>query len=60
MGVVVSSDVTQKVYEGTVYDPTLDSMRKAIRADDGAYVYVEDELEEGKRVRVTIEVLPGA
>lgn len=42
--------------EGVVYDPTTDSGRKAVFTGD-EYVYIEDELVEGQRVRVTIEVL---
>lgn len=51
------SDAVATIYEGVVYDPTLDSGRKAVLTKEGEYVYIEGELHEGQRVRVTVEVL---
>jgi hypothetical protein len=45
------------VIEGVAYDPVLDSHARGIRTADGEYVYIEELLHEGERVRVTIEVL---
>lgn len=48
------------IVEGVVYDPVLDSHARAVLTDNGEYVYVEELLSEGDRVRVTIEILEEA